>query len=69
MIVTLVVYWGITLPLGASLGFGFAGLPALGVYGFWWGFTLGLGLVAVVLGARLVWLGARSDRVVEFARR
>jgi MATE family multidrug resistance protein len=69
MIVTLVAYWVITLPLGASLGFGLFGLPALGVYGFWWSFTLGLGLVALVLGARLAWLAGRDARVLEFARR
>jgi len=68
MVVTLVAYWAITLPFGAALAFGI-GVPAFGVQGFWWGFTLGLGLVAVVLGSRMVWLGRRPARVAELARR
>lgn len=68
MIVTLVVYWGIMIPLGVVLGFGI-GVEALGVKGFWWGFTLGLGLVAVVVCTRLWWLGHRPERILEFSRR
>ena len=43
--VTLIAYWTIALPLGIVLGYGLV-VPALGVFGFWWGFTIGLALVA-----------------------
>jgi MATE family multidrug resistance protein len=69
MLVALVVYWGVMLPLGAVLGFGLLGLPALGVDGFWWGFTVGLGLVALSMSARMWWLGRQPERILLFARR
>jgi len=68
MIVTLVAYWAITLPLGCALGFGI-GVEGYGVRGFWMGFTIGLGLVAVVLSARMLWLGRRPERITALARR
>jgi MATE family multidrug resistance protein len=68
MVVTLVSYWGIALPLGASLGFGLLTVP-LGVHGFWLGLTLGLGLVAAILGGRLLWLSRRSERITALAVR
>ena len=68
MIVTLVAYWVFTLPIGCMLGFGI-GIEGFGVRGFWMGFTLGLGLVAIVLSGRMVWLGARPERIMQFARR
>jgi MATE family multidrug resistance protein len=69
MIVTLVVYWGIMLPLGAVLGFGLVGAPALGVAGFWWAFTLGLGLVAASMAARMWWIVRQPDRILQLSRR
>jgi MATE family multidrug resistance protein len=68
MWVTLVSYWFIALPVGASLGLTIFG-STLGVRGFWWGLTLGLGLVAGVLTIRLNWLSTQSERIALFARR
>jgi MATE family multidrug resistance protein len=54
MIMTLIAYWVVALPVGYSL----AMLPlwqghTLGVYGFWVGFVLGLGVACVLLNWRL----------------
>jgi MATE family multidrug resistance protein len=68
LIVTLLAYWAFSLPVGAVLGFGF-GTPALGVSGFWLGLILGLVLVAIVLGARFVWLSRRDDLIRAYATR
>ena len=68
MWVTLISYWLFALPLGAALGLTTFG-STLGVRGFWWGLTLGLGLVAVVLTIRLNWLSRQTERITLFARR
>lgn len=68
LIVTLLAYWAFSLPVGAVLGFGF-GTPALGVSGFWLGLILGLVMVAIVLGARFVWLSRRDDLIRAYAAR
>jgi multidrug resistance protein, MATE family len=68
LIVTLLAYWAFSLPVGAVLGFGF-GTPALGVSGFWLGLILGLVLVAIVLGARFVWLSRRDELIRAYATR
>jgi MATE family multidrug resistance protein len=68
MWVTLVSYWFVALPLGAALGFGAFGSVS-GVKGFWWGLTVGLGLVACILSARLNWLSRRPERIASFAHR
>ncbi len=52
MLIALFGYWGVALPLGATLGFGWLG-PALGIYGFWIGLATGLATVAVLLSRRL----------------
>lgn len=46
----LIGYWLLGLPLGVALAFG----AGLGPRGLWWGLTLGLASVAVMLVARLV---------------
>jgi len=46
--ITLVVYWGISLPVGYLL----SGPMGLGVEGIWYGFVLGLGLAAGLLTRR-----------------
>ena len=53
MIYSLLGYWAFALPLGAALGFGLWGLPALGVFGFWLALAGGLAGVAAAMGARL----------------
>ncbi len=58
MIIALFGYWGIALPLGAALGFGWLG-PELGIYGFWIGLPTGLATVAALLALRL-WRTARD---------
>lgn len=60
MIYSLVGFWGIALPVGTVLAFGFGAVPALGVYGYWAGMTLGLTLVATAVGTRL-WRTSRND--------
>lgn len=52
MLIALFGFWGIALPLGAVLGFGWIGAP-LGVFGFWIGLAVGLAVVAILLGMRL----------------
>jgi multidrug resistance protein, MATE family len=52
MLIALFGFWGVALPLGAVLGFGWIG-PVLGVYGFWVGLAVGLAVVAALLGIRL----------------
>ena len=49
-------YWVVGLPFGLWLAFS----QELGVVGVWYGFLLGLGIVAVVL-ARKVWRGGLSS--------
>jgi MATE family multidrug resistance protein len=68
MWVTLVSYWFVALPLGVGLAFGTFG-SVLGVKGFWWGLSAGLGLVACILTARLNWLSRRPERIASFAHR
>lgn len=59
MLIALVGYWGMALPLGAALGFGWLG-TALGVYGFWIGLATGLAFVAAALSWRLFRLSQRT---------
>ncbi len=66
--VTLIAYWTIALPLGIVLGYGLV-VPALGVFGFWWGFTIGLALVALVLVTRVFWMGRSVASIRAFAAR
>jgi MATE family multidrug resistance protein len=68
LLVTLLAYWGLSLPVGAILGLGI-GMPSLGVSGFWAGLILGLVLVGITLAARFVWLSARDDRIRLYAAR
>ena len=53
MLFSLLGYWIVALPLGHALAAGWFGLPAIGVYGYWTGMTIGMLLVAVCLGIRL----------------
>ena len=68
MFMTFFGYWGIGLPLGACLGFGWLAEP-LGVFGFWVGLTTGLFVVAAMAVARLLWLSRANDAVRRFAAR
>ena len=53
MLIALVAYWGLGLPTGWGLTFGWFGAEGLGVFGFWWGLVLGLAVAALVLLERL----------------
>ncbi len=57
MMIALFGYWGVALPVGAALGFGWIG-PGFGIYGFWAGLATGLATVAALLARRL-WRTAR----------
>ncbi|MEX2467748.1 MAG: MATE family efflux transporter [Gemmatimonadota bacterium] len=49
MVLTLVGFWLVGLPISAWLGFGLGWGPA----GIWWGLALGIGVVAILLAARV----------------
>ena len=57
-LVTFVAYWCCALPVGWTLAFPLG----VGLYGMWWGITLGLTVTAVVLGRRLWRLSERKIR-------
>jgi MATE family multidrug resistance protein len=59
MLLAALAYWGIGMPVGATLGFGLGGFtPALGPRGMWIGLIAGLSVAAVLLCARFL----RSSR-------
>ena len=62
MWIALFSYWGIGLPSQCILGFGLLGAP-MGVYGFWTGLALGVGVAALLLSARL-WRVSRDPALV-----
>jgi MATE family multidrug resistance protein len=67
MLISLIGFWVIALPLGTVLAFGgFSGLgqPAMGVYGYWTGMTIGLFIVAIAVGVRL-WRTSHDDSRVK----
>ncbi len=68
MLYSLIGYYGIALPLGIGLGFGWWRLPDLGVYGFWLALSGGLAVVAVAMGARLYRTSGDHRRVARLAR-
>ena len=68
MFMTFFGYWGVGLPLGASLGFGWFAEP-MGVYGFWIGLTTGLIVVAAMTTIRLLRVSRSEDTVLRFASR
>jgi len=67
MIFSLVGFWFLALPLGAALCFGWLGAEPLGVTGYWIGMTMGLAVVAVCMGARLLSTSRNPDRIRVFA--
>jgi MATE family multidrug resistance protein len=63
----LVGYWALALPAGWYLAFH----AGLGTRGFWWGFTVGLGTVAILLLLRIAARfrhGAAGDRLLAAGR-
>ena len=64
MLLAALAYWGIGMPVGATLGFGLGGLtPALGPRGMWIGLIAGLLGAAVLLAGRFL----RSCRRIPIA--
>ncbi len=63
MVIALIAYWLVGLPMGAALCFGFAGIEAIGVYGFWWGLVAGLAAAATALFTRLLKVSRHPARV------
>ena len=55
MLLALFAYWGVGMPLGATLGLGLGGVvPAMGPRGMWIGLIAGLSIAAVLLGWRFM---------------
>ncbi len=70
MWVAMLSYWGVGLPVGAALGFGWIAVDGLeGVRGFWVGLIAGLSVASLVFLARFHWLSHRPERVAVYARR
>ena len=70
MWVAIVSYWGIGLPLGMSLGFGWISVGDFeGVRGFWVGLLVSLGVAATILLYRFRWLSQQPDLIAKYARR
>lgn len=67
MLISLVGYWFIALPLGVALAKGWLGLPAVGVYGYWSGLTVGLFLVACCIAVRLRRTSRNLARIDQLA--
>jgi len=69
MVIALSTYWGIALPIGVVLGFGYFGLPEYGVFGFWTALVIGLGLAAIVLLWRFNSLSRQPDVIDMLSER
>ena len=64
MLLAAFAYWGIGMPLGATLGLGLFGAPVWGPRGMWTGLIAGLTVAALLLGLRF----ARASRPERVAR-
>ena len=69
MVIGLVVYWAIGLPAGIALCFGFRDFAGIGVHGMWWGFVIGLVLIAVALFVRLARISRDPARIAQLRLR
>jgi MATE family multidrug resistance protein len=67
MVYSLLGYWALALPLGGMLCFGWLGVEPMGVVGFWIGMTLGLAVVALCMGRRLISTSRHHDRILRFS--
>ena len=63
----LIGYWLVALPIGTALGFGWFGLPAFGIHGFWVALPIGLTLIATMAAFRLYRTTRDERRIVELA--
>ncbi len=60
-------YWGIGLPTQLVLGFGYIGEP-MGVYGFWIGLASGVGMAALLLSARLIYVSGNVPLIKKLSQ-
>jgi len=69
MYFSLIGYWGLALPIGHALATE-ALLPGVapGVYGYWTGLTIGLAIVAVCVGVRLLHISANDEKILRLAQ-
>lgn len=63
----LIGYWLIALPVGCIMGFGWLGLPALGVRGFWIALPVGLTVIATLAAFRLYRTSRDERRILALA--
>ena len=66
MRIALISYWVIGLPLGCALGFGWF-MPALKVYGFWYGLAAGVGTASILLCVRLFRLSGNLNLIKQLS--
>ena len=67
MFYSVVGYWLLAFPVGLALGYGWGGVPELGVYGFWIGLSVGLAAVAVAMGLRLLSTSRNEERIAALS--
>ena len=68
MVYSLIGFWFLALPLGATLCFGWLGQESMGVPGYWLGMTAGLTAVAILTGMRLISTSRNEERILAFSR-
>lgn len=62
MYIALFSFWGIGLPIGIGFGYGFVG-GLEGVYGFWLGLALGVGVASALLAWRLFRVSGNEELI------
>ena len=67
MLYSVAGYWLLAFPVGLALGYGWWGVPELGVYGFWIGLSVGLAAVAVAMGLRLLSTSRNETRIAALS--
>ncbi len=65
--VAVFAYWFVGFPISWSLGFGYFEAIDFGVYGYWIGLIIGLGVAAVALVGRFAYLSGRPERIARLA--
>lgn len=66
-VIAVMSYWLIAFPVSWTLGFGYFEAFNYGVYGYWIGLIVGLGVAAGALLARFIYLVKRPQRILELA--
>lgn len=67
--VAVCAYWLVGFPISWSLGFGYFEAIDLGVYGYWVGLIVGLGVAAIALVGRFAYLSRNQEHVALLAQR